>query len=71
MLIIIIHQRSTNQNPNEITPNSSRNNYYNKYKNPKEDQSVDISILLRRGNKLPMGGDTETKCGAETEGMTI
>ena len=37
----------------------------------KEDQSVDTSVLLRRGNKIPMGGDTETKCGAETEGMTI
>jgi hypothetical protein len=37
----------------------------------KEDHSVDTSILLRRGNKIPMEGITETKCGAETEGMTI
>jgi hypothetical protein len=37
----------------------------------KEDQSVDTSILLRRGNKIPMEGVTETKSGAETEGMTI
>jgi hypothetical protein len=37
----------------------------------KEDQCVDTSILLRRGNKTPMEGETETKCGAETEGMTI
>jgi hypothetical protein len=37
----------------------------------KEDQSVDTSILLRRGNKIPMEGVTETRCGAETEGMTI
>jgi hypothetical protein len=37
----------------------------------KEDQSVDISILLRRGNKIPMEGVTETKCGADTEGMAI
>ena len=37
----------------------------------KEDQSVDTLILLRRGNKIPMEGVTETKCGAETEGMTI
>ena len=36
-----------------------------------EDQSVDISILLRRGDKIPIEGATETKCGAETEGMTI
>jgi hypothetical protein len=37
----------------------------------KEDQSVNTSILLRRGNRIPMEGVTETKCGAETEGMTI
>jgi hypothetical protein len=37
----------------------------------KEDQSVDSLILLRRGNKIFMEGVTETKCGAETEGMTI
>jgi hypothetical protein len=37
----------------------------------KEDQSVDTLILLRRGYKMPMEGVTETKCGAETEGMTI
>ena len=28
-------------------------------------------VLLRRGNKILTGGDTETKCGAETEGKTI
>jgi hypothetical protein len=33
----------------------------------KEDQSVDISTLLRRGNKIPIEGVTETKCKAETE----
>jgi hypothetical protein len=37
----------------------------------KEDQSIDTSIPLRRGNKIPMGGVMETKFGAETEGMTI
>jgi hypothetical protein len=37
----------------------------------KEDQSVDTSFLLRMGNKIPMKGVTETKFGAETEGMTI
>jgi hypothetical protein len=36
-----------------------------------EGQSVDTSNLLRRGNKIPMERVTETKCGAETEGMTI
>jgi hypothetical protein len=34
-------------------------------------QSVDTSILLRRGNKISMEGLTEKKCGAETKGMTI
>jgi hypothetical protein len=37
----------------------------------KEHQTVDTSVLLRRGNKIPMGGVTETKCGAETEGKDI
>jgi hypothetical protein len=37
----------------------------------KEDQSVDTSILLRRGNKIPMEEVTETKFRAETEGIII
>jgi hypothetical protein len=37
----------------------------------KEDQSVDTLILLRRGNKIPIEGVTETKGEAETERMTI
>ena len=37
----------------------------------KEDQSVDIKIILRKGNKIPMEGVTETKFWLETEGMTI
>jgi hypothetical protein len=37
----------------------------------KEERSVDTSVLYRRGNKIPMEGVTETKCGAETEEMTI
>jgi hypothetical protein len=37
----------------------------------KEDQSVDTSILLRKGNKIPMEGVTETKFRAETEGRII
>ena len=36
----------------------------------KEDQSVNTLVLLRSGIKIPMGGDKETKCGAETEGKT-
>jgi hypothetical protein len=27
----------------------------------KEDQSMDTLVLLRRENKIPMGGDIETK----------
>jgi hypothetical protein len=37
----------------------------------KEDRSVDISILLQRRVKIPMGRDTETKFRAETEGKAI
>jgi hypothetical protein len=32
-----------------------------------EDQSIETLILLRKGNKIPMVGDTETKCGAEAK----
>jgi hypothetical protein len=32
----------------------------------KEDQSMGILVLLRRGNKIPMEGNTEKNCGAET-----
>jgi hypothetical protein len=37
----------------------------------KEDHSVDISVLVRQGNKIPIEGVTKTKNGAETEGKTI
>jgi hypothetical protein len=37
----------------------------------KEDQSVDTSFLLIRGNNIPMEGVTETKFRAETEGRSI
>jgi hypothetical protein len=37
----------------------------------KEDQSMDTPVLLRMGNKIPLGGNKETKCGAETEEETI
>ena len=32
---------------------------------------MDILVLLRRGNKIPTEGDTKTKCGEESEGMSI
>jgi hypothetical protein len=37
----------------------------------KDDHSVDTLVLLRRGIKIPMGGNTETKCETETEGKAI
>jgi hypothetical protein len=37
----------------------------------KEDQIVDTSVFLRRGNKILKGGNIETKCGAKTEGKAI
>jgi hypothetical protein len=37
----------------------------------KEDQSVDTSVLLRRGNKILTGGNMDIKCGRETEGKAI
>jgi hypothetical protein len=37
----------------------------------KEDHSVVTSIHLRRGEENTMEGVTETKCGVETEEMTI
>ena len=37
----------------------------------KEEQSVDASVLLRRGNNIPTGGYIKTMCGAETEGEAI
>jgi hypothetical protein len=37
----------------------------------KEDQSVDASVLFRRGNKILTGGNMESKCGAETEAKAI
>jgi hypothetical protein len=37
----------------------------------KEGQSVDSSVLLRRGNKIIIGGYSETNCGGESEGKVI
>jgi len=37
----------------------------------KEDQSVDLSVILKRGNKILTGGNMETNCRAETEGKAI
>jgi hypothetical protein len=37
----------------------------------KEDQCVDTLVLLRKGNKIFMGANMETKCGAEPEAKTI
>jgi hypothetical protein len=37
----------------------------------KEEKSAATLVLIRKGNKISMGGDTETKCGAETEGNAL
>jgi hypothetical protein len=37
----------------------------------KEDQSVGALVLPRKGNKILMGANMETKCRAETEGKAI
>jgi hypothetical protein len=37
----------------------------------KEDQSVNRSLLLRFGNKIPIKGVTEINFGAKMEGKTI
>ena len=37
----------------------------------KEEESVGVSVLFRMGNKILLGGNMETKCRAETEGMTM
>jgi hypothetical protein len=37
----------------------------------KKYQSLSTLILLRRGNKILTGANTETKCGAETVGKAI
>jgi hypothetical protein len=37
----------------------------------KENQGVDASVPLRRGNKILTGGNMEMKCRAETEGKAI
>jgi hypothetical protein len=37
----------------------------------KEGQSVGALFLLRKGNKILTGANTETKCEAETEGKAI
>jgi hypothetical protein len=36
-----------------------------------QEESMDSSIILRRGNKITMEAVTDTKCGAETKGMMI
>ena len=40
-------------------------------KHKKEDQSVGILVLLRKGNTIPIQGIAESKYEAETEGIII
>jgi hypothetical protein len=37
----------------------------------KEDHSVDTLVLLRWGNRMPIGGNIETNFETETEGKAI
>ena len=37
----------------------------------KDEQSVDASVFLRRENQILIGGNMETKWGAETEGKIL
>jgi hypothetical protein len=37
----------------------------------KKSQNVDASVLFRRVNKIVIGGNIETKCGAETDRKAI
>jgi hypothetical protein len=37
----------------------------------KKNQSVDASVLLRRGSKILTGGNIKTKCRVETKGKPI
>ena len=39
-------------------------------KDVEQEQSMDTLVLLRRGDKIPTEGDTETNCEAETEEKT-
>ena len=73
-------QKNSNDMYSLISGYKPRNLEYPRYKiqfvkhmklKKKEDQSVDTLVLLRNGNKIPMEGVTESKCGTETEGMTI
>jgi hypothetical protein len=41
---------------------------FTKHMKLKKKENQSILILLRRSNKIPMKGVTETKCEAETEG---
>jgi hypothetical protein len=55
----------------DIIPEAQNTNTKIQFANPKEDHSVYTFILLRRGNKIPMGEVTKTKFVAETKEMTI
>jgi hypothetical protein len=57
----------------DISPEAwnTQDTIHNHTKLKKEEPSLNSLILLRRGNKIPMEGVTETKCGADTEGVTI
>jgi hypothetical protein len=52
-------------------PRITKTQFTDHMKLKKEDKNVDALVLLIRGNKILMGANMETKCGAETEGKDI
>jgi hypothetical protein len=56
----------------EISPKAQNTKgIINRPHEAQEEGSVEASVLLRRGNKIPIGENMETKSGAETEGKAI
>ena len=55
----------------KITPPGPGIQFTDHIKLKGEDQSVDVSVLLRRGTKILTEENIETNCKAETEGKAI
>jgi hypothetical protein len=54
------------------TTSGSQDTIYRPYDaQEKQDQSMGTLVFPKRQNKIHVGGDTETKYGAETEGKTM
>ena len=57
----------------DISPKAqnTQDTIYRPHEAQEEGKSVDISILIRGGIKIPMGEDTETKYGTENEEKAV